>query len=271
VHDHNTGPWRTSVPLLAVVPTLGTRSDSLERTLRSVSEQDNTDVQIVIVSPRIDERELLQIASRFDADLRKDPGIGLAAALNRGLEAGSEQTTFLWINDDDVLLPGAIDSGQRALDEDPTAVMVYGNIEYVDPEGHHLTTSRLGPSAQWLMTIGPNLVPQPGSIARLEAVAGVGGFDEDLQFALDQDLFLRLRELGPIVHINRTVAQYTWHPDALTVRNRQRSIREAEMVRGRHRGPIGRFFAYPADIATRGIVTLASQRLTRRAQAISAG
>lgn len=252
--------------LLAVVPTLGTRLDSLERSLRSLREQNQSDIEVVIVSPRIDDPPIREIADRYGAVLREDPGTGLAAALNRGLAAESGQGNFLWLNDDDVLLPGALQSGLEALKIDASRVMVYGNIEYVDPQGHHLTMSRLGPTAQWLMTLGPNLVPQPGSIARLDAIVRVGGFDEDLQFALDQDLFLRLRQLGRIAHINRTVARYTWHPDALTVKNRQMSIREAEMVRRRYRGPVGRIVAFPADLATRGVVTLASQRLTRRAE-----
>jgi len=256
--------------LLAVVPTLGTRPDLLERTLRSLDEQADDTMSIVIVTPRVDDPATQEMTNRFDADLRGDPGSGLAAALNRGLAAGSDQDYFLWLNDDDVLLPGAIDACREALKSDTSAVMVYGNIEYVDPLGRHLTTSRLGPVAQWVMTIGPNLVPQPGSIARLDAVRRVGGLDEGLQFALDQDLFLRLRKVGRIVHIDRTVARYTWHPDALTVKNRQLSIREAEMVRRRYRGPIGHVIAYPADLATRGIVALASQRLTRRAEASSA-
>lgn len=248
--------------LLAIVPTLGTRPDLLERTLGSLEQQHHDAMDVVIVTPRIDDPETQEMASRFKADLRPDPGSGLAAALNQGLAAGADQDFFMWLNDDDVLMPGATNACIDALEADPSAVMVYGNIEYVDPDGGHLTMSRLGPTAQLLMTFGPNFVPQPGSVARLAAVRSAGGLDESLNFALDQDLFLRLRRAGRIIHINQTVARYTWHPDALTVKNRQPSIREAEQVRRRYRGPVGRVVVYPADLATRVIVTVASKRVS---------
>ena len=251
--------------VLAVVPTLGTRPDLLENAVVSLADQRVDTMTIVIVTPHIDDPSTEQIARQFGTGIRKDPGSGLAAALNQGIAAAIDHDYFLWLNDDDVLLPGAVDACIEKLEADPSVVMVYGNIEYIDPRGNHLTMSRLGPTAQWLMTFGPNLVPQPGSIARLSSVRSVGSLDESLHYALDQDLFLRLRREGRIIHIDRTLAKYTWHPDALTVQNRQSSIREAERVRRRYRGSVGRVIAVPADIATRLVVTVASRHLTKRA------
>ena len=50
-------------------------------------------------------------------------------------------------------------------------------------------------------------------------MVAAGGYDESLRFAMDLDMFLRLRSRGRFVSTPRTVASYRWHPDALTVAN----------------------------------------------------
>ena len=43
---------------------------------------------------------------------------------------------------------------------------------------------------------GPNLVPQPSSLTRLDALVAAGGYDESLRYAMDLDTFLRLATAG---------------------------------------------------------------------------
>jgi len=254
------------VSILAVVATLGTRMDTLERTLRSIRSQDAPSVDMVLVTPKTDDAGIRRLASKYSASVDRDPGSGLTAALSVGLEKARGQLAFMWLADDDELTDGSLNATWTALRAVPDRVMVYGNVIYVDAAGDQIAASGLGQLAPRLMGYGPNLLPQPGSLALTEAVRSVGGFDDDLKYAPDLDLFLRLKSIGKIVHIDRLVARYTWHPDALTVKNRLASLREAEAVRRRYRRGLGRVLGYPADWATRVIVTRASRRLTSRAR-----
>ena len=58
-----------------------------------------------------------------------------------------------------------------------------------------------------------------------------GGFTPGYSYALDLDLFLRLRKLGSFLPIPAVTARFRWHPDSLTVADRQASSREAMAIK----------------------------------------
>ena len=67
----------------------------------------------------------------------------------------------------------------------------------------NLWASRAGNWRRGLPDSVPTLIPQPGSLIRRSAWEHVGGLDERLHYAMDLDLFLRLRRFGVIVRPHR--------------------------------------------------------------------
>ena len=65
---------------------------------------------------------------------RSQPDGGAAAALKEGFDASSS-AIFGWLNADDVLLPGAIESALAAFAAHPGAVAVYSGASWVDIDG----------------------------------------------------------------------------------------------------------------------------------------
>lgn len=214
---------------LFVVPTLGQRPELLAKALASVRDQD-VDLDLVVVAPadaRVDD-----LVRQFDARRVADPGRGLSAALNVGLAAAAPGTSyFAWLGDDDLLAPGSLLATTGALDADPGAVLVYGWCDYVDEHDRVVFQSRAGRMAKAILTFGPNLVPQPGSLMRYDAVMEVGGLDETVRLAMDLDLFLRLRRRGRLVALPRTLASFRWHADSATVVNGNVSMEESDQLR----------------------------------------
>jgi hypothetical protein len=57
-----------------------------------------------------------------------------------------------------------------------------------------------------------NVVPAPGSMANLEIMRKVGGFDENIPYSNDYDLWVRLAATGlPFKHVERYTCKYRWH------------------------------------------------------------
>lgn len=226
----------TAFPLdrvLLVIPTLGQRTDLLSQAVSSVGLQEGCVVDLVVVTPSGSPAE--RIADDTAVRVVTDPGRGLSAALNAGLAAANSKCQYFgWLGDDDLLRPKALAAAVAALRAEPEAVMVYGWCDYVDAEGHTFFVSRAGPWAARIIGYGPDLIPQPGSLMRLSAVRAVGGLDESLKFALDLDLFLRIRRHGRLLALPQTLAAFRWHADSLTVANQKQSIDEADQVRRRH-------------------------------------
>ena len=217
-----------------VLPTLGDRIESLAETLGTVAQQRaDVDLTLVVILPE-DAGEARALAAQFDAVIVSDPRRGISEAINAGVRAATDEEYYAWIGDDDLFRAGGLRTLRDLLDADPGAVVAYGGCDYIDAEGRTIGTSRAGRAAQWLLPWGPDLIPHPGSIIRLDALREVGLFDPSLRYAMDLDAFLSLRRHGRFRATRASVSAFRWHPDSLTVANREGSSREAREVKTRH-------------------------------------
>lgn len=253
--------------ILVVLPTLGDRLEFLRQTLDSVAAQRaEVDLTLVVVSPP-SAQEARAIAQTYGAVLVDDPRAGISAAINRGLTARSSERYYAWIGDDDLFLPGGLALLQRLLEADRGAVVAYGGCAYVDGNGRTVWTSAAGRLATFLLPWGPDLIPNPAALIRLDALEAIGGFDEGLRFAMDLEAFLSLRRHGSFKASRTLVAAFRWHPDSLTVANRRDSSRESESVKRRHLIRPLRPLAVLWDVPVRWASGYAASRVTARARA----
>ena len=228
-----TSPVSASDSVLYVVPTLGQRRDYLAETLDSLQRQNHPHLTVVVVAPA----DATHVRAETDVrgiELVVQKGVGLSGAINEGFRAHGEGHEFwAWLGDDDTLTDGSTASAVAHLRQHPSASMVYGQCAYVDGDGRLLHVARPGPLAARLMRWGPNLVPQPGSVARAAAVRRAGLLDETLRYAMDLDLFLRLQDVGPVRYLPENLGTFRWHATSTTVAHSAASDAEARLVRAR--------------------------------------
>ena len=215
-----------------MVPTLGRRPDYLRESLASIRAAG--DARILLIAPAgFDASELIAEGLADAESAERTPG--LTASINQGFSEAGDSIEFLaWLGDDDRLHPGAIAAAEQALDRRSRASAAYGACDYIDGEGNRVWRNRSGWWAAPLLRFGPNLVPQPGSLFRRSAIEAVGPLREDLGWAMDFDLFIRLSKTGRLVYVPRTLADFRWHASSLTVRDRRASVAEASAVRVAH-------------------------------------
>ena len=248
--------------MLLVVPTLGQRPEHLRACLASISQQGEA-VQTLIVSP--DVPVVRALADEFAATWIQDPG-SQTAAINTGVRAAPASVRYVnWLGDDDLLEPGSVSVTMRAMEATPEATVAYGSCRYIDDEGHPLWVNSAGPWASRILGWGPDLIPQPGMLVRLDAWRAVGGLDETYRFAFDLDLLLKLKRLGPLIDVGQVVSSFRWHPDSLTVGDRDTNLAESERAKRNALSPRARSLAWlwegPVRIATR----VAAHEVNRRA------
>jgi GT2 family glycosyltransferase len=254
-----------SADVLIVVPTLGRRPTFLDQTLSSIKSQ-SVATDIVIVGPI--EPELQGIAQRFGARLLADPG-SQTAAIELGMGEVAQHRFVTWLNDDDLLAESSLERTREALLGDHTAVVAYGACDYIDDAGRLLWTSSAGQWAQRILAWGPDLIPQPGMLARWSAWQEVGGLDTSLRFAFDLDLLLRLRTVGAFLDVGAVVSRFRWHAASLTVADRTASLDESEAVKRRYLSPTARRLAWLWERPVRGATRIAAARVTSRARALT--
>ena len=254
--------------ILVVLPTLGDRLDFLAETLASIEiQRSDVDLRLVLVLPAR-AHEARALGAAHGATLIEDPGLGISHAINLGIQAAEGETFYAWIGDDDLFRPGGL-GALRALAKQRDVVVAYGGCDYISSAGRLLWKSNAGRLALVLFRWGPNLIPHPGSLIRLDAMRQVGLFDEGLRFAMDLDMFLKLRSHGHFRSTRQSVSAFRWHSDSLTVGDRAGSSAESEAVKRRHLPSSLRPFAPVWEFPVRLASASAARRISRRVTTLS--
>lgn len=229
--------------ILVVIPTLGERLDTLQRTLTSIHAQSCVHVDILLVA-KTETSGLIAIAHRYNARVILNPG-NISAAINMGFAQATTAHKYAgWLGDDDMLRPNALAVASDLLERAPTAVLAYGSCDYINREGLLLFTRHPPVSAAFLLQLVPGLIKQETCLFRISALRQAGGLNEKLKYTMDLDLLLKLRRLGPFVKADQVLAAFCWHAGSLTIQNRAASLEEAQEVQGLHARGIARLL-YP--------------------------
>ncbi|HEY4206392.1 MAG TPA: glycosyltransferase family A protein [Puia sp.] len=199
-----------------IIPTYK-RKDKLKRALVSALEQSMPAREIIVVDDNRDEAESAAVkecvASFNDPRLlwmpnfRKPGGCG---ARNAGIvTAKGEFIAFL--DDDDVLLPGALQAHFSAFDA--SVGMVYGNCQVVDDLYKVTETTAFGKAPLHFSDLIMGECPPSSSVvmARRSALLDAGLFDESLPSFQDYDMWLKVAQRKTIMSHEGLVAKFIQH------------------------------------------------------------
>lgn len=247
-----------------VVPTLGKRPEYLKQCLESIRQAG--EAHVCLVAPKEFDARDLEAAGLVNQTV-VDPGLGLAEAINFAFAQLPRDIDLInWLGDDDLLHEGALAAASKILNDEPGVVLVYGSCSYIDSNGSIIWVNRSGKWASPLLHIGPDLIPQPGALFRRAGFEQVGGLTKDYDWAFDFDLLLKLKTVGKLRFLDKVLSSFRWHPESLSVGQRERSVAEAGQVRVSHLPkflrPISFLWEYPVSKAT----MVAGNRVTARAQ-----
>jgi glycosyltransferase involved in cell wall biosynthesis len=143
--------------------------------------------------------------------LRFDENQGLAQARNAGIRASSAELVG-FLDDDDLRLPGSLDTQKDQLDANPEAAFCYGRLLFADAV-HQLPTGEIIPKTCpagdvfWDL-LEHNFIAPTTVLARKQILIDIGMFRSGLGGVEDWDLWLRVTERWPVVVANDPVAIY---------------------------------------------------------------
>jgi glycosyltransferase involved in cell wall biosynthesis len=219
-----------------IVATLGERI-SLKQTLKSITSQNIADLEVKIVIPKGKADYLNQIATEANLknyQLIEDGGRGLSAAINQGFSAEGDFDFFGWINDDDELTTNSLSRSIKFLISNINKSAVIGNLGYLSSKSNKIITNKVSKINLIVSKIGPNVIPQPGSLIRKSALRNQPLLNENYKYAMDLDMWLRILVNGQIGIIKESQALMNWHSDSITISNRKKASIEAFQIRYRN-------------------------------------
>lgn len=202
-----------TTPLVTIVTPSFNQAEYLEATLRSVVEQDYPNIEFIVVDGGSTDGSV-DIIKRYADKLAwwvSEPDRGHMDALNKGYARATGEI-LAWINSDDILYPGAVREGVEAMLAHPDAAMVYGEADYIDPQGRVIGRFRARQTDYKRLLQGYVHIPQQSTFFRTKHYRQVGPLNEDYWFAFDYDLWVRLAKVAPLVYLpGRLWSAYRLH------------------------------------------------------------
>ena len=198
---------------VAIIIPCFNQAQFLAAAIESALAQTHPGCQIYVIDDGSDEH-VSAIVSSYPILCLRQRNAGVSSARNRGV-AISHSDCVLFLDADDLLLPGCVEQGLSVLRSNPGAAFAIGRCEFVDAAGATLSISReqftLGTS-HYASLLNINIVPHPAcALFRRAAFERIGGFDPDLRDAEDYELYLRLAARYPVARHNHVVSQYRKH------------------------------------------------------------
>ncbi len=224
-----------NAPTISIVTPSYEQGRYLTRTLCSVLDQHYPRLEYVVQDGGSgdDTRAVLE---RFGGKLShwaSEPDGGQADAINRGFaRTGGEIMAYL--NSDDLLLPGSLAYVARYFMAHPHVDVVYGHRLVIDEHDRQI--------GRWVLPahLGRTLavtdfVPQETLFWRRSMWERAGGrMDTSLNFAIDWDLLLRMRDAGAkMVRLPRYLGAFRVHEQQKTMREQVLCEEETELLRRR--------------------------------------
>lgn len=199
------------MPTISVLIATRNYAEYLREAIASVFGQTWTDYELIVVDDGSTDATPATIASFADPRLRsaRTVGIGTCAARNLAISmARGEYLAFL--DGDDIWLPTKLERQLRLMRAHPALGLVSTKRMLISPDGGILRGSAVpqvrGDVFESVLLSNP--ICFSSAMVRRACIDHVGGFREDLELAVDYELWLRLTRHYPADAIEEVLVKY---------------------------------------------------------------
>lgn len=229
------GEASNGTPDVSVIIPCYNQGHYLTQAVRSI-ERDAHAVEVIVVDDGSADATSVVARALPEVRLVRQENQGLAAARNRGLRE-AQGRFIVFLDADDCLLPGALDTGVRTLESRPECVMAFGRCVMIGPEGDARPTAEqpLIAADHHAELLRRNPIWMPAmAMFRRHAVVAAGGFRTGFDGAADYDLYLRMSRHSQIHDHGTVVAAYRQHGQNMSD-NAAQMLRDTYAVMRRNR------------------------------------
>ena len=224
-------------PLISVVTPSLNQGKYIRQTIDSVLSQSYPHIEYVVVDGGSTDETLDILKSYGDRfSWVSEPDSGQSDAINKGLRMVRGEIVT-WLNSDDLYQPDTLQRVAAFFAAHPDVGLVYGNGEILDEEGRSVGPFvDIEPFNIWRLLYFLNHILQPAAFYRRSALEKAGLLDENLNWAMDWDLWIRLAAQAEVRYLPETLAFSREYSRTKTASGGWKRIRELGTVPRRYTG-----------------------------------
>lgn len=215
-----------SKPVVSIIVPSFNQGRFIRETIDSILDQEYRPIEVLVMDGASTD-ETVDVLESFgeipELNYWSAADSGVVDAVNKGF-ARARGSVIGIQSSDDLYLPGAIATAVDFLMENGDITLVYGDVEYIDEHSQVIGSAVLDPFDLNDYLGRFTYIPQPSAFFRASALAGLGGWREEVSYAADADFWIRMAVRGKAAHIPRTMARYRRHPE-------QRDAQKAKISR----------------------------------------
>ena len=225
------------LPLISIVTPSHNQAQFLEESILSVLDQGYPKLEYMVIDGGSTDGSV-DIIRKYEDSLAcwvSEPDRGQAHALNKGF-AGATGDLLGWLNSDDVYLPGALLTVGQAYCEHPDGCIAGPVINFDVRSGEERVIPQLTITFETMVKFWEQQCSwhQPGFFFPAKAYEAVGGLDESLVCAMDNDLLCRLLQHCPVAYVDQSLARFRLHDSSKTSTILDRCFMETSQVSQRY-------------------------------------
>jgi len=199
----------SSLPSISIVTPSYNQGQFIEETIRSVLLQEYPNLEYIIIDGGSSDNSI-EIIKKYEPWLKywvSEPDYGQSHAINKGFEHANGEV-FGWLNSDDYFYPRGLHTLMALRQKHPEAVAWVGACRDVDINGNRLKrrSPRVGNKKEYGNWSKDAWIPQPSCLFDAKIFNDAGKIDENLNFVMDVDLWMRLAERGNFVSVDEIVS-----------------------------------------------------------------
>jgi len=229
-------------PLVSVILSTYNREKYIKRAIESALNQTYKNIELIIINDGSTDRTA-EIISEFS---KKDPRItiltnetnlGLAKSLNKGISQSRGKYIARLDDDDFWSEPRKLEKQVRFFEKNPNYILVGGGVIRIDESGKEIVRHLLPESDEDIRKsiLIDNTFAHPTVVFKKSTWEKIGGYDENLYFSEDWDLWLRFGKLGKFYNFQEYFTCYLQGKQNISNLNIRRNLKLNIKLRKKYR------------------------------------